>query len=374
MLMFKETTKSLRRLIRRTLDKKVIGDFQRIRMLVEDPELSRSYYPEQPRKTKSEIYSDLARWYVKHGEVNEYYFVYGFDRKQVNEDEYFAWPDFRAVRNGSNRGPGIGPYNYICMLQDKFVFSQFLASLNVPTPRAIAVCSPDGLTWLDDMSHGPIERILQDGNRHFDGFCKKLNGMNGRGAFPLRVCNGQMFIGSERVTAERVQQQIEGWYLIQERIAQHPTMSSLHPHSINTMRILTFNQGGRIEVFSAAQRMGTNGRSVDNWTAGGILVAIDLETGRMRADGFYKPGYGGKVQQHPQTMVKFDGFEIPCFREAIESVKNVHRYFYGVHSIGWDVAISPSGPVIIEGNDDWDGAVPMALERDFKRRLLAMYA
>ena len=69
----------------------------------------------------------------------------------------------------------------------------------------------------------------------------------------------------------------------------------------------------------------------------------------------------------------FLDFEIPCFHEAIQLVTNLHGYFYGVHSIGWDVAITDSGPIVVEGNDDWDGAVPMALETNFTQRFLQMY-
>ena len=54
-------------------------------------------------------------------------------------------------------------------------------------------------------------------------------------------------------------------------------------------------------------------------------------------------------------------------------VLQVHEYFYGVHSIGWDIAISERGPVIIEANDDWDGAVAMALERNFRKRFFEMF-
>jgi hypothetical protein len=32
---------------------------------------------------------------------------------------------------------------------------------------------------------------------------------------------------------------------------------------------------------------------------------------------------------------------------------DLHEYFYGVHSIGWDFAITDTGPVCIEGNENW---------------------
>ena len=81
----------------------------------------------------------------------------------------------------------------------------------------------------------------------------------------------------------------------------------------------------------------------------------------------YKPGYGSKVLEHPQTGVRFSGFQIPYFHDAVDLATRLHRYFYGVHSIGWDIAIRETGPMIIEGNDDWDGAVPMALEKTSRK-------
>jgi glutathione synthase/RimK-type ligase-like ATP-grasp enzyme len=288
-------------------------------------------------------------------------------------NDYLPYPKFRSIRNRRNRYPdAITDFNYICILQDKFVFSQLLLSLGVPTPKVLAFCKPDKIFWLDDMKPRPIQALCES-DRRFDGFCKPLMGTNGRGAFPLRVTEGQVYIGSNKATAGEIRGRINGLYLIQERISQHSAMSALHPQSLNTMRVVTFNTGDRVSVFSAAQRVGTNGRQVDNWSAGGILIGVELKTGRLRADGFYKPGYGSKVQEHPQTGVRFLGFEIPYFREALELVLQVHEYFYGVHSIGWDIAISERGPVIIEANDDWDGAVAMALERNFRKRFFEMF-
>jgi hypothetical protein len=40
--------------------------------------------------------------------------------------------------------------------------------------------------------------------------------------------------------------------------------------------------------------------------------------------------------------------------ESLETVKRFHNYFKDIHSIGWDIAITEDGPVIIEGNDNWE--------------------
>ena len=35
-------------------------------------------------------------------------------------------------------------------------------------------------------------------------------------------------------------------------------------------------------------------------------------------------------------------------------VVELHKVMFRSHSIGWDVAITENGPVIIEGNDRWE--------------------
>jgi hypothetical protein len=35
--------------------------------------------------------------------------------------------------------------------------------------------------------------------------------------------------------------------------------------------------------------------------------------------------------------------------------------------------VSPTGPVLIEGNEDWDGSFAMAAEDNFKERFASMF-
>ncbi len=343
--------------------------------LVVDPKLSRSYFPSEKRKSKLQIFVDLLVWFFRYGEVNTFYYVYGFDRESgVDFSHYMPYCNFRRIRDSQNlKSKGGHRYNYVCILRDKLVFSQFASSLNFPTPKTIATCDQESITWLDGLNTVPLSTLFPASERRFSGFCKPVTGMRGKGAFPLRLENRKLFIGDDEVTLDQLRSRLDGQYLIQERIQQHPNMGSLHLSSINTIRLITFNSGGNVVIFSAALRVGTAGRSVDNWAAGGIVLGIDLGSGRLRTDGLYKPGYGGRVQQHPQTQVIFSGFEVPYFGEAVALARKFHTFLGGIHSIGWDIAVTEAGPVIVEGNDDWDGAIPMALESNFKERFLAMY-
>lgn len=59
------------------------------------------------------------------------------------------------------------------------------------------------------------------------------------------------------------------------------------------------------------------------------------------------------LERHPDTGVVFDGFEVPFFHEALMVARQAAE-MVPVSVAGWDVAISHDGPVLIEGNADYD--------------------
>lgn len=340
--------------------------------LTTDPKLTAPYWPESPRKSRPRIFFDLLWWFLRFGEVNAYYYVYGLDRRGSARRDVIPYGSFRRIRNRANLRTGSAPYNYVCVLRDKFLFAQFVSSLGLATPRCFALLNRYTITWLDENTTLPLESLANRA-RSFDGFCKQIGGIQGDGAFPLTLENGQLRIRNRPVSIDALRSKLDDEYLLQERIQQHPKVSALNPTSINTIRLITFCSAGKVTLFSAAMRIGTLGKSVDNWAAGGLIVGVDSARGTLRGEGYFKPGYGGRAMKHPDSGVVFDGFEIPYFAAAVDLVTQLHRHLRGVHSIGLDVAITPEGPTIIEGNDYWEGGIPMVLERDFRERFLRMF-
>ena len=347
---------------------------RKIWALTTDQRLSRSYYPEEPTKSKPRVLMELLWWLLRSGEINNYYYVYGLDRKAVDRrQELLPYRRFRRIRNSRNLRIGRAPYNYVCVLRDKFVFSQFVGSLGIATPRSLALLDAESVTWLDTNVTAPLGAIVERMDVTLDGFCKKLGGIQGDGAFPLRMSAGSLFVRDTRISVSDLRDRLDDRCLLQERIRQHEVMSSLHSSSVNTVRLITFARGSKVELFAAAMRVGTHGKSVDNWAAGGLIVGVDPGRGELRGEGFYKPGYGGRTPRHPDSGIEFHGFKIPHFDEAVALVCRLHGYLRDIHSIGWDVAITPDGPTIIEGNDDWEGGIPMVLERGFRQRFMEMF-
>jgi len=137
--------------------------------------------------------------------------------------------------------------------------------------------------------------------------------------------------------------------VVEEVVQQHEGMNKLYPKSVNCLRILTILIDGKVEIIYGVLKTGSKGMFKDNMGFGGICAPINLKTGKLTGI-----GHTGKLEnydKHPDTNVKFIGFQIPMFKEAIELAKEAALEIPEIRYIGWDVAISKKGPLLIEGND-----------------------
>ena len=141
---------------------------------------------------------------------------------------------------------------------------------------------------------------------------------------------------------------IKNRIFLEELVKQHPDMNKLCSKSVNAMRIMTFNDNGKSRIIWMGLRVGNGINSIDNFHAQGMAVNIDINTGKLIGNAIDKDL--NEFTQHPLTHIKFDGFQIPCFEEAKKMVLEACLESDKILVVGWDVAISDKGPVIIEGN------------------------
>lgn len=141
---------------------------------------------------------------------------------------------------------------------------------------------------------------------------------------------------------------VEKRILLEELVIQHPEMNVLCPASVNTIRVMTYYNHGDPRILWMGMRIGSGKSAVDNFSSGGMVAAIDPQTGCLKGDAIDKNSVSCAV--HPTTGVAFDGFHIPCFEQIEDLVLEAARKEDKILVIGWDVAISETGPVLIEGN------------------------
>ena len=142
----------------------------------------------------------------------------------------------------------------------------------------------------------------------------------------------------------------KGFATIEDVIENHPDIAKIYPFSVNTMRMITMIDGkGVPHCVYAVFKMGINGRVVDNY---GLHGPVDVETGE-----FLYPAHSGDTTagvhytEHPYSHTPLIGYRVPFMKEAVEMVKKAALEIPQMRYVGWDVAITPNGPAIIEGNN-----------------------
>lgn len=134
--------------------------------------------------------------------------------------------------------------------------------------------------------------------------------------------------------------------LVEQCIKQHPDMNKLYNKSVNTLRMFTFYKDGQAYFLQAILKVG-NGGVVDNFSSGGMYTYIDDE-GTVYAEAIDQ--MDNKYYKHPISNETIVGFKVPMFKEAVSMVKEAAKVVPEMGYIGWDVAISEDGPVLVEGN------------------------
>lgn len=140
-------------------------------------------------------------------------------------------------------------------------------------------------------------------------------------------------------------------------IVQHETMNKLHASSINTLRIMTYHK----KPIGAVLRIGVGESNIDNASSGGIYAQVDLKAGIVTSHAL---NYAGNtVIRHPDTKVIIPGFEIPMWHECLQFVRKCAESIEGVPLVGWDIAVGPKGPVLVEVNERPDPFLIQSISR-----------
>lgn len=136
--------------------------------------------------------------------------------------------------------------------------------------------------------------------------------------------------------------------LIEELIIQNKEWSKLNPGSINTIRVVTKCVDGKSDILFAAARIGSGDSVVDNFHSGGVGVSVNIQKGILEGKAIDKKNR--ESDYTPTTKIKVDGYPIPYFKEIVKMTKEAAKVNDDVNIVGWDVAITDNGPLIIEGN------------------------
>jgi hypothetical protein len=253
------------------------------------------------------------------------------------------------------------------LLSDKHAFAREMAKADIRTPEIIA------------FFHGG-EQV--DAAKTFLGqslFCKPNTGTQGRGCFELlydRAIKDYRVIGEEIVEGEVAvlsyfQRKVaDSDYIVQPLLVNHPEIRQLcgNQSRLATIRLITGHDGRKPVCIGALLEIPRSGEQKRCW-----FVPVDCRTGtlmpcaRQGLASFYKE------EDRPPDVT---GKVLPCWKDALDICLRAHEHLSAVAAVGWDVAVTPSGAVLIEGNFNWRTAPWQAISGVpiLETRLVHIYA
>ncbi|HSH78537.1 MAG TPA: sugar-transfer associated ATP-grasp domain-containing protein [Herpetosiphonaceae bacterium] len=331
-----------------------------------------------PLKSKAQQWREKGQMKARLGLTRTEYHLYGFDQQDKDYSYMLNFMAVHALRNKFRLA--LNDPKWKVVLDNKWLFHLHCSQFGLPLPMVYGIYDRgDGFT-----STGRPLATAPDLTAFLEESCppslvaKPLGGIMGQQILILNelhyggdTIEATTNTGQHLTLAElaqildsppNVKHYMSGGYhlnltgyLLQAKVEQHPFLSELSPSTTNTVRVVTFlDHTNTVHIHFTILRLGRQGNVADNWDRGGISVAIDPETGVLGA-GVLKPKYGGRwLEVHPDTGVRFTGRQLPYWEEIVALCRQTARVLPKVRSVGWDVAVTPTGPVLIEGNPDWD--------------------
>jgi len=263
----------------------------------------------------------------------------------------------------------LNPVGWAPLLKNKDLFYRYCAGLDIPIPQLYAVIQPPSPGW-SYVGRPPRTRTewetFFDENLPPEFALKPAIGAYGHGFNIFRKAPG----GYTSITGvyvkgsdlyETIVSPNRNRYVLQERLHSHVELARLSgTEALQTVRMITLiDHAGSVHILHAHLKVIENDEIVDtfiNGLTGNIEAPVDLHSGSLRSANRI-PGTGSGVITlgvHPRTRIAFDGFELPFWPEACRLVTQTAPHFLPLRTIGWDVALTSAGPVIVEGNVWWD--------------------
>src|ERR1700730_14050223 len=252
------------------------------------------------------------------------------------------------------------------LVDDKAIFSPPCVGCGLPIPPAIVFVNPPlGVT--------AAGRLLST-ESEWRGFIseelpaafvvKPATGAEGR-LVEIWERSADHFLSAGRLLdAEHLWRRlcVEATYgraIVQGRLKNHPALAALSgTDALQCTRIVTIvTRAGKVEILYAFQKLIAAGNHVDDFVGaeGNVLTCIDPAVGKL-ATAFIKSGERPSYttcEAHPLTGRQLAGFELPHWQGACALVRRAATRFLPLRAIGWDVALTSEGPVLVEGNTEW---------------------
>lgn len=238
-------------------------------------------------------------------------------------------------------------------MSDKALFARECARAGVPFPQVLASVADGAVTV-----HGTWTSLARD------LFCKPQRGMGAKHTAAFRHAGDGLYRDEDGCTLtldqvfHRATKEGRGKpMLVQPWLSNHPSLAGFARDSLITFRVVTcLDEQGKPEVTLAMLRL--LAKLEPRWTDlpdEEYAAAINPQTGMLGlwlGDNFSTTPI--HHTHHPRTGRPITGTIAPQWPALKDAALAAHRAFMHRIVIGWDIALTPEGPMVLEGNSNFD--------------------
>jgi len=279
------------------------------------------------------------------------------------------WNDYLLDKKGRTILKQINPPTDRELVNDKFAFYRHCIASDLAVIPTLCVIdknaiNPDKADVVVN-SKKEWEKKLQDTDDKL--FIKLIDGTYGIDAFSTYRINQQWhYCGEIGTAADLYEFTIQrlgarrGW-VVQPLIRAHGEFDQItSSNALCTIRAVTRLVDGITQVLYAVLRIPVGDNITDNFshgTSGNIIAPIDLKTGKL---GICRGSVSRvwpnivEVEMHPDTGNPILGFKVPLWDDVLSLLDHAQRSFQALKTLGWDIAVTDKGPIIVEANSTYD--------------------
>ena len=275
------------------------------------------------------------------------YVLYGFvdPARRSTSADYLYWTDTPALQR-LNRLRGADNAD----VQDKARFAGLCRRANLPHAEIVAETRGGR-----QCAGTPLEGLQQP-----ELWVKPTTGSAGRGSSGWSFDGDSTYrSGNDVLTREQWRAHVlASDCIVQERLTNHPDLRPVANDAAAVLRLTTVaDREGKVALIGAGAGLPFGPQQ---GITGAVACTLSLARGEItKALGRTNEA----VAEHPDTGQVLIGFPIPLWRECVDLVTRAHREAFGrFATLGWDVVVTPHGPLLLEANSGWN---PIGLQYNF---------
>jgi hypothetical protein len=242
------------------------------------------------------------------------------------------------------------PLKYNKIFRNKYIQKKILNHLNLPTANLITTIG-EGLEISNQKQLNLFLGLIEK-----DIVFKKINGTGGDG-FLFISPRGENFLAGDKILSRTdiwnyvvgKARNFKRGYMIEEKITNTDPIQDIHPASLNSYRVIMIKTNdNKWHNPCCYLNIGRDRKQFDN---GQISVFSDLSGKSSFA---YDYTDSRLITHHPNTGKPLVGIHLDGYQQVVDLAFEASEKFHFMGSLGWDIAYTNKGPLILETNAWWN--------------------